>query len=528
MAVPRPSPVGSVSLGDLALLIDGSDVVGSGSTSVSGVTLDSRGVLPGDLYAALPGATTHGARFAAQAAASGAVAILTDAAGVELLGPTDLPLLVVEQPRAWLGAVARRVYATGDLGLTLVGITGTNGKTTTAYLVNSALVALGHTTGLIGTVETRIGSERLSSARTTPEMTELHALLAVMAQQGVDTCVMEVSSHALAQHRVDEVIFDLALFTNLSQDHLDFHGDMESYFRTKATLFTAARARRGLVCVDDTWGRRLADISGIATRTLTTTDLDADWSVRRRGDDPASFRLTGPGEISLDLRSALPGDFNIVNTAMAAAALIELGVEPQRAGVAILGDPHVPGRMERVRLDDDSHALPLIVVDYAHTPEAIRAALAALRPQTTGQLVCVTGAGGDRDRDKRWAMGAAAAEFADVVVVTDDNPRSEDPAAIRATVLQGARDVHNERNAVVVLEVGDRRAAIAEAVAVAAGLQPDLVSTGTGAQAVVVVVGKGHERGQEIAGDILPFDDRVECERALVQVRDRVESGGGR
>lgn len=169
MAVPRPSPVGSVSLGDLALLIDGSHVVGSGSTPVSGVTLDSRGVLPGDLYAALPGATTHGARFAAQATASGAVAILTDAAGVELLGPTDLPLLVVEQPRTWLGAVARRIYATDDLDLTLVGITGTNGKTTTAYLVNSALVALGHTTGLIGTVETRIGSERLSSARTTPK-----------------------------------------------------------------------------------------------------------------------------------------------------------------------------------------------------------------------------------------------------------------------------------------------------------------------------------------------------------------------
>ena len=296
VAVPRPTRLRSTPLRDLAALLDAGDP--GSEVAVTGVTLDSRAVLPGDLYAALPGARAHGADFAGQAAAAGALAVLTDRAGVDRMTAAGvaLPAVVVEQPRAVLGAVSARVLGTERLALRLVGITGTNGKTTTAYLVHSALTAMGRRPGLIGTVETRIGDERVGSVRTTPEAPELHAVLAVMAERGLDSCVMEVSSHALAQHRVDGVVYDVALFTNLSQDHLDFHRDMDDYFAAKASLFTPERARQGVVCVDDAWGRRLAASAphpgarrlghggrrGLAGRTSTAAD-------------PAAFRLTGPG-----------------------------------------------------------------------------------------------------------------------------------------------------------------------------------------------------------------------------------------
>jgi UDP-N-acetylmuramoyl-L-alanyl-D-glutamate--2,6-diaminopimelate ligase len=365
VAVPRPTRLRSTPLRDLAALVDAGDP--ASQVAVTGVTLDSRAVLPGDLYAALPGARAHGADFAGQAAAAGAVAVLTDRTGVDRMtgAGVALPAVVVEQPRAVLGAVSARVLGTERLALRLVGITGTNGKTTTAYLVHSALTAMGRHAGLIGTVETRIGDERVGSVRTTPEAPELHAVLAVMAERGLDSCVMEVSSHALAQHRVDGVVYDVALFTNLSQDHLDFHRDMDDYFDAKASLFTPERARQGLVCVDDEWGRRLVERSGIPVQTLGRA-AGADWRVAVDGNDPAAFRLTGPG-VDLHLRSSLPGDFNVTNTAMAAAALVLLGERPSTVGAAVLTDPHVPGRMEAVPAPVGADA-PRAVVDYAHTP----------------------------------------------------------------------------------------------------------------------------------------------------------------
>ncbi len=511
MAVPRPTLLRSTSIRALADLLaapagDLADVC------ATGVTLDSRAVEPGDLYAALPGARAHGADFVAAAAAAGAVAVLTDPEGARRTrdAGVDLPLLVVERPRAVLGKVAAAILGTDHLGLRMLGITGTNGKTTTAYLVHSALTALGVRTGLIGTVETRIGDERLDSVRTTPEAPELHSVLAVMAQRGLHTCVMEVSSHALAQHRVDGVVYDVVLFTNLSQDHLDFHDGMDDYFAAKASLFTPQRARRGLVCVDDAWGRRLAQEAGIPVETIATVHAGsheaapaADWLISVDAADPAAFRLTGPG-VDLHLRSRLPGDFNVTNTAMAAAALVLLGEEADAVGEAVLSDPHVPGRMEAVVGPEGA---PRAVVDYAHTPEAIRAALTALRPSTSGSLVVVTGAGGDRDRDKRHAMGVAAAEVADVVVVTDDNPRSEDPATIRAALLDGVETARAAgRTGIRVLAVGDRRQAIRDAVA---AVWPE------GGAATVAVVGKGHESGQEIGGVVHPFDDRAELAQAL-------------
>jgi UDP-N-acetylmuramoyl-L-alanyl-D-glutamate--2,6-diaminopimelate ligase len=411
------------------------------AVSVRGVSLDSRSIAPGDLYAALPGAHAHGAQFASAATAAGAVAVLTDEAGALQLAAAasssavEVPVLVVSDPRAVLGDVAALVYAHAASALRMIGITGTNGKTTTAYLVESALRALGARTGLIGTVETRIGDERLASVRTTPEAPDLHAILAVMHERGTDSVVMEVSSHALAQHRVDGVRYDVALFTNLSQDHLDFHADMADYFEAKAGLFTPARARQGVVCVDDDWGVTLAQRGGIPLVTVSSR-READWTLTT-GDDP-QVDLLGPGGQRLSVPCHLPGTFNRVNTAMAAVALLSLGYAVADVERAMALEPVVPGRMERVSVGGADH--PRCVVDYAHTPDAVDVALGALRPSTPGLLVAVLGAGGDRDRSKRRAMGAAAAKWADVIYVTDDNPRSEDPASIRDEVLAGARE----------------------------------------------------------------------------------------
>ena len=489
---------------------------------VTGVTLDSRAVRPGDLYAALPGAHLHGADFVAGAIALGAVAILTDQHGAARLALNEIPVpvLVVPDPRGVLGGVAARVYGRASEELTMLGITGTNGKTTTAYLLDSALRALGRVTGLIGTVETRIGQDRIKSVRTTPESADLHALFAVMLERGVDTCTMEVSSHALTLHRVDGVRYDVAAFTNLSQDHLDFHGSMESYYLSKASLFTPERAVRGVVCVDDEWGRRLVRESGVPVVSVSSRqDVMADWQIHPAGPGGSAFELVGEGQ-RLSLRSALPGDFNQVNTAVAALVLMAAGYAGKVIGPALAADPHVPGRMERVLAHDGGSVetlasveipvqsrMPLAVVDFAHTPDAVAAALKALRHNTSGSLIAVLGAGGDRDSGKREAMGAAAAAYADFVVVTDDNPRSEDPADIRAAVMRGAlaHDRTALRSPGRIVEIDGRGPAIRAAVA------------RSGAGDTVVVLGKGHESGQEIAGVVHPFEDRAELRAALIE-----------
>lgn len=514
--LPRPARVPGTTLADLA------DSVGAvlrpgtaGGTVVHGVTLDSRQVRPGDLYAALPGARAHGADFAAQAAAAGAVAAVTDPAGVQRVGGAGLPALVVPDPRAVLGALAADVYGRPAADLLLLGVTGTNGKTTTVHLLDAALRAAGRRTGLVGTVEVRVGDERVPSSRTTPESPDVHALLAVMRERGVTACSMEVSSHALALHRVDGVVYDVAAFTNLSQDHLDFHRDMADYYAAKATLFTPARSRRGVVCVDDEWGRRLARQAAVPVVTVTTRpDADADWTAGPGQPDPSgtttAFTLRHRDGRRHRLVSPLPGDFNVANTALAFVVLLEAGLDPEAAAAGLAGAPGVPGRMEPVRTGAPGE--PLALVDYAHTPDALAAALRALRPATPGRLVVVLGAGGDRDPGKRPAMGEAAARGADLVVVTDDNPRSEDPATIRAAVLQGARAAGGAD----VLEVPDR----AEAVAVA------LAAT-TGPQDTVLLAGKGHESGQEVDGTVHPFDDRVVL-RAALAARAAVAPEAGR
>ncbi|RBY88932.1 UDP-N-acetylmuramoyl-L-alanyl-D-glutamate--2,6-diaminopimelate ligase [Blastococcus sp. TBT05-19] len=484
-------------LADLADLV-GDPVGPAAAAAVTGVTLASDEVRPGDLYAALPGARTHGVRYAADAVERGAVALLTDPTGRDDAVATGLPVCVVDDPRAVLGAVADRVYGEPSSRLTVLGITGTNGKTTTSYLVEAGLAAAGLSTGLIGTVRTQTRAAdgsvtALPSVRTTPEAPALHALLAGMAADGVSAVVMEVSSHALVMGRVGGVRFAAAGFTNLGRDHLDFHADMEDYFQAKALLFDG-RAAVEVVDVDDEHGRRLAARPGRRPVTVSSTEgTAADWTASDVATAPgggSTFTLSGPGGRTWPARVRLPGRFNVANAVLAVALLdgVGIAVDDALTGVA---QTVVPGRMEPV----DAGQPFVAVVDYAHTPDAVRTALAALRPDTPGRLITVLGCGGDRDAGKRPGMGAAAAEGSDVLVVTDDNPRSEDPATIRAAMLAGTSDVPEALRAEII-EVAGRRDALAAAVRLAR------------AGDTLLVAGKGHETGQEVAGTVHPFDDR--------------------
>ncbi|MEG3636142.1 UDP-N-acetylmuramoyl-L-alanyl-D-glutamate--2,6-diaminopimelate ligase [Micromonospora palythoicola] len=491
---PRPRSVTGIRLGALAARL----AVASSTDAdpmVTGVTHASGEVRPGDLYAALPGARRHGAEFAADAASAGAVAMLTDPAGAERAADIGLPTLVVADPRAVLGPLASAVYGDPTAGLTVIGVTGTAGKTSTAYLIESGLRAAGHVTGLIGTVETRLGDLVIDSVRTTPEATDLHAMLAAAAERGVTAVVMEVSSHALAMGRVGGVRFTVGGWTNFGSDHLDFHADAEDYFAAKARLFDG-RCAVEVLNHDDPALKALFKPATVSFSALG--DRAASWWADEQSGEGYAQRFTahGPDGLALPARVALPGRHNVSNALLAIASLVAAGVDPVTAveGVAACGG--VPGRLESVGVAGGVRG----VVDYAHKTDAVVAALAALRELSTGRLICVIGAGGDRDRGKRPAMGAAAAAGADLVVVTDDNPRTEDPAAIRAEVLAGA---HRAGAPAQVVEVGGRRAAIDEAVRLAAPGD------------VVALLGKGHERGQEIAGEVYPFDDRTELADAL-------------
>ena len=416
------------------------DQLGVDLPSVTGCTHDSRAVRPGDLYAALPGAHAHGAQYLDQAVRSGAVAVLTDVAGAELAATrtgSPVPVLVAADPRAVLGKTASWVHGDPSRRLQVLGVTGTNGKTTTAFLLEAGLREAGLQTALLGTVVTRIGEDVAASTRTTPEATDLHALFAVMVERGTQAVAMEVSSHALALGRVDGVLFDGAVFTNLSQDHLDFHASLADYFAAKASLFTPERTRRALVDVDDAHGRLLAASPQVPT---TTYGEDGQWratGVQLRPDG-STFRLHGPGLDPAGVTASvrLPGAFNVSNALAALACLADAGVPLDTAvrGVAALDG--VPGRMERVDVGQPFTAL----VDYAHTPDAVATLLSTVRSLTSGRVLVVLGCGGDRDRGKRPLMGRAAVDGADLAVLTSDNPRGEDPAAI----LAGRQTIHVE------------------------------------------------------------------------------------
>jgi UDP-N-acetylmuramoyl-L-alanyl-D-glutamate--2,6-diaminopimelate ligase len=499
---PRPASCPPVSTADVAARITATHR--GEPVHVTGITNRSSEVRSGDLFVGVPGSRAHGAGFAADAVADGARAVLTDREGAALVADLGVPTLIAEDVRASVGASAALVYGDPSRRLRMLGITGTSGKTTTAYMVRAVLDAAGVSSGLIGTVETLIGDERLShtpgASFTTPEAPDLHALLAVMVERGVRKVVMEVSSHALQLGRVDGIEFAVAGFANLSQDHLDFHHSMAEYFAAKSLLFDG-RADAHVLNIDDEWVARLAGLSR-PTVTISPSGATADWRVT--GDLTTSgagsrFAVAGPDGLRLDVSLSLPGAFNVANALMALAITAQAGIPPALAAAA-LAEVRVPGRMERIDAGQDFLAL----VDYSHKPAAVEAALRSVRQQATGRVLLVLGCGGDRDTAKRPIMGEVGARDADVLVVTDDNPRSEDPTAIRAAMLAGARGVP-EPDRAEVLEVGDRAAAIREAVRRA------------GPSDVVLVAGKGHETGQYVGEAVHPFDDRDALRAAITE-----------
>jgi UDP-N-acetylmuramoyl-L-alanyl-D-glutamate--2,6-diaminopimelate ligase len=465
-------------LGDLLSDLPNVEIRGDAGVSVSSVCYRSGDAGPGALFFCVPGTATDGHAFAADAVEHGAVALVVDRWLEARAAQVRVP-----DVREAMGPISAVFYGRPADRMTVAGVTGTNGKTTTTYLLEAIFRADGRIPGVVGTTGVRIDGRREPFPRTTPEAPDLQRLLAEMAREGVDAVAMEVSSHGLDQHRVDGVRYAAAVFTNLSQDHLDYHPSMEEYFRAKARLFTPAMSDRAVVNLDNDEGRRLA---GSSLPTITygvAPDADVRASEVEATADGIAFKVDGTR-----IRSMLRGSFNVENCLAAFAAARALGIDDRVAADAISSVRGVPGRVETV----EAGQAFLVLVDYAHTPDSVENVLRAARPLAAGRLIVVLGCGGDRDRAKRPRMGFAATSNADLSIVTSDNPRSEDPVAIIAEITPGAE----EGGGRFVVEP-DRRAAIRLAMAEAS--QGD----------VVVIAGKGHETYQELAGRTIAFDDRT-------------------
>ncbi|MDK6242017.1 UDP-N-acetylmuramoyl-L-alanyl-D-glutamate--2,6-diaminopimelate ligase [Pauljensenia sp. UMB10120] len=458
--------------------------------AVTGVTVSSSDIDAGWVFVAIPGYSHHGAEFAAGALEAGAAGVITDEKGARILRDSgaSVPIAVVDDPRQAAAFASARVVGNPDQSLTTAAVTGTNGKTTTTYLVSAALGAIHDVPALCGTVETRIGDMTILATRTTNEAPVLHRFLACAQQQGADNAVIEVSSHALSLNRVDGIVFDVAIFTNLQHDHLDFYHDMEHYFQAKASLFTPEHALRGIVCVDDEWGQRLAREATILITTVAAlSSQQADWHVSDIHPDPQTaqtvFSLTDPAGHTHQVHSPVLGEVNVQNCAVAIAAATAVGADPDQAVTALERAPQVPGRMEKVNPDCDDQ--PLVIVDYAHTPEAMEWILKDARELAGGRVVLVFGTDGDRDASKRIPLAEVAARHADVLWVTDENPRTEDAAAIRAELMEGIRNVRPDLTNVTEVTTCRRdavRCAIQDA----------------SANDIVLITGKGAEWYQEI------------------------------
>ena len=483
----------SLSLGEITNLIGSSDaMLEKQNLLIKGVTLDSSDVSPGDLFIALPGQNVHGGQFIDSAVANGAVAVLTDTSAEV---NTGVPVIRVDNPRFWMGIIADKFYKNPSSALSIFGITGTNGKTTTSYLLQQIWDFNKRTSGLIGTVETRIGDEIFPTARTTPEAPELQSIFAVMRERHNSNVVMEVSSHALALNRVDGTKFSVVAFTNLSHDHLDFHQNMENYYRAKSRLFKYGFSEKAIINIDDSWGKRLFEETEIEKISISSHNEQANWKIVETSSAGSKVQLTitGPGGILLSIDTPLIGDYNGANILMALALAVESGIDPLSAADALKSAKGAPGRMESIDIGQNFSA----VVDYAHTPEAVSGALKAVRSVTQGKVIAVLGCGGDRDASKRSLMGNALVAGADLAVFTSDNPRSEDPLSI---LNQMQKDIKLTENHFV---IADRQEAIKFAVAKASKSD------------CVLILGKGHETGQEIMGKVFAFDDRVELQNAI-------------
>ncbi len=473
--------------------IANAQLIGDPTTAISGITISSSAVQDGDLFVALPGEKTHGADYVKEAIARGATAVLTDEVGAAKV--SDVPVILSSNPRRAAGVISAWFYSEPMRDLYSVGVTGTNGKTTVTTLLHQIMSLAGRESGLIGTVETRIGDEIIASKRTTPESTDLQALSAIMRERHMRNLVMEVSSHAIALERIRGSHFAVVAFTNLSQDHLDFHKTMEAYFSTKAKLFSFEFADLAVINVDDAYGIKLRELTELPVMTVSRHDQSATWHYASITKDyvGAHVAIRGSGGILIEGKVHLHGGYNFDNLLMAVAIATESGIDPIDIAAILPALTGAAGRLESVRLGQNFTAL----VDYAHSPDAVTRALETAHEISDGRVIAVLGCGGDRDASKRALMGKALHDGADVAIFTSDNPRSEKADAILVQMTLGL-EIH-EPSAVI----EDRSEAIRAAV--------NQANDGD----LVIVLGKGHEKGQEINGVVQPFDDRIELAKAI-------------
>ncbi len=463
------------------------------SLEIVDLAYDSRQVRAGSLLFCYPGAVTDGHQFAGQAVAAGAVALVC-----ERKLQTVVPQLIVKDARRAMALVAKHFFARPTASLTIAGVTGTNGKTTTVYMLDAIFRAAGEVSGLLSTIERRIGSEIRPAPRGTPEAIDLQRLLGEMVSAGVTRCAMEVTSEGIVQGRTDGTDFDVAVFTNLSQDHLNFHHTMENYYQAKRFLFTHL-SRAAAVNIDDEWGRRLASEVDVPLTTFGRGNADVVAEDIQLGAQGSSFRAAG-GDLDIDVHISIPGAFNVMNALGAAAAATILGVSPGDIASGLESLTGVPGRFEKVDLGQAF----AVIVDYAHTPDGLAEVLAAAREIAPGRVIAVFGCGGDRDAGKRPLMGEAAGRWADLVFATSDNPRSEDPLQILREVEKGLVESPPPLGYEIIV---DRSEAIGRAIGEAKDSD------------VIVIAGKGHETGQEFADRTIDFDDRLVAADALRKMR---------
>ena len=457
---------------------------------ITGISQSSKDVEEGDIFIALPGEKTHGASFVADAIRNGARAVLTDNAGAKMI--TGIPVLITNNPRRSAGILSAWFHSEPMRDLYSVGITGTNGKTTVTTILHQIMSLAGRESGLIGTIETRIGSEVLTSKRTTPESSELQSLAATMRERHMRNLVMEVSSHAIALDRVRGSHFAVVGFTNLSQDHLDFHETMEKYFEAKAALFTFEYADLAVINIDDSYGRKLQEKTELPVITLSRMSTQANWHYENISSEyyGAQVAIRGSGGILIEGKVNLHGGYNYDNLLMAVAIAVESGIDPIDIASLLPKLRGASGRLEAVALGQKFAAF----VDYAHSPDAVARVLETAREMSKGRVIGVLGCGGDRDRSKRSAMGRALDRGSDVAIFTSDNPRSESADEILKEMTDGIESAS---------VISDRAQAIRSAVNEA------------GDGDVVIILGKGHETGQDIAGVMHSFDDRIELAKAI-------------
>ncbi|MFH1149632.1 MAG: UDP-N-acetylmuramoyl-L-alanyl-D-glutamate--2,6-diaminopimelate ligase [Actinomycetota bacterium] len=488
-------------LSELLEALEEKKVTGLGDPEITGLAYDSRSVEPGRAFFCIKGLVTDGHLFAGKAVEKGAVALFVERVPEDGI-PGDVVMVAVEDTRLALALCSAAYFGRPSDALSLVGVTGTNGKTTTAFLLEAIMRRAGGRTGLIGTVENHITGQAEPVTRTTPESLDLQFLLRRMVDNGVEYVAMEVSSHALELHRVAGCAFDEVVFTNLTQDHLDFHISIEEYFGAKKRLFSEEEfgaGRRAVINIDDPFGARLRQETA-----LPTLSYGLDPAAQVRAQDVVvtahgnRFRVGHPGGV-IELETRLQGRFNVYNCLAAAAAALDMGVDDLSIAGGLQSLQGVPGRFENI---DEGQPFT-VLVDYAHTPDGVRSLLEACREVTGGRVIVVVGCGGDRDRSKRPLMGRVAAELSDLVIVTSDNPRSEDPEAIIEMILEGIRGRFGEDRYMV---EPDRREAIGLA----------LRQAGPGD--LVVVAGKGHESGQIFSDRVVPFDDRQVARECLKEM----------